>query len=417
MIRIWVARPPCTRSSITGSFEVGAEIAFYPLWPALLGFAASFMVAGLPWFASADASPHAARVATIDGLRGFLALGVVLYHGAIYHRYLDVGIWTVPPSGFYTLLGSGGVAVFFMITGYLFWCRLIDEAGRPAWARFYIGRVFRIGPVYLLAILGMLALVMMQSGWRLRVPPAAFVQGLAPWLALGFLGQSDINGHPATWILLAGVTWTLRLEWLFYLALPLMALAAGPGMIRAGVLLAALAGGCVWTLRGTTGPDPVCATLFLIGMGCATLDRRGWAARIDDRTGSAAVVLLLLILFRLCQTAYTPLAMALLGICFYLVVSGCTLFGLLTRSASRRLGDISYGIYLLQGLVLASVFQYRPVRDYALLSPGRHWSVVLTAVLILIVLAALVHRCIERPGIALGRRVARLLPTPARLKV
>ena len=393
---------------------------FYPLWPPLAGFIGLLLLAGRPWFASADAPPslRASRVATIDGLRGFLALSVVFYHGAIYHMYLSSGVWAVPPSGFYGLLGSGGVAVFFMITGYLFWCRLIDEAGRPDWMRFYVGRVFRIGPVYLLAILGMLALVMTQSGWRLLVPLGSFVRGIAPWLALGLLDQRDVNGHPATWILIAGVTWTLHFEWLFYLALPLMALVAGPGSIRAGVVLVAVAGGFLWIVRddilGIQEPDPLCATLFLIGMGCATLDRRGWAARIGDHVASMVVVLLMLMLFRFCRTADTPLAMALLGTCFYLVISGCTLFGLLTHRASRRLGDISYGIYLLQGLVLAILFECRPVRDYALLSPARHWAVVLAAALILVVLAVVAHRWVERPGIALGRRMARLLSPPAR---
>ena len=389
---------------------------FYPVWPPFAGFAILVLLAGLRPFASADMppAPRAVRQQTIDGLRGFLALGVLFHHGAIYHLYLRDGIWVMPPSGLYALLGSGGVSMFFMITGYLFWGRLIDERGRPDWARLYVGRLFRIGPVYLLAILGMVGLVMMQAGWRLRVPPAAFVQGLAPWLALGFLGPADIDGHPATLVLIAGVTWSLHYEWLFYLALPLLAVAAGPGMVQGAVTLAAVAGGFAWAIYGR--PDGVLAgerifvLLFLVGMGCAALGRRGWGAGPGDRVGSAIIVLVLLIVFRTCETAYTPLAAGLLGICFYLMTSGCSLFGLLNLRGARRLGDISYGIYMLQGLVLATLFQYRPVRAFALLSPWRHWAVVLAAAAILVVLATLAHHWIERPGILLGRRVARLLP-------
>lgn len=36
---------------------------------------------------------------------------------------------------------------------------------------------------------------------------------------------------------------------------------------------------------------------------------------------------------------------------FHLLTSGATLFGLIELRAARRLGNISYGIYLLQGLV------------------------------------------------------------------
>ncbi|WP_419760663.1 acyltransferase family protein [Acidisoma sp.] len=61
-----------------------------------------------------------ARVQTIDGLRGFLAIGVFIHHSVIYHQYLLTGRWDVPPSVFYTNIGKAGVTVFFMITGYLF---------------------------------------------------------------------------------------------------------------------------------------------------------------------------------------------------------------------------------------------------------------------------------------------------------
>ncbi len=394
---------------------------FYPVWPPLITFIGLFWLADTRLFASADAppAPRLARLQTIDGLRGFLALSVVLFHGAVYHRYLRDGIWGGPASSGYTLLGTGGVAVFFMITGYLFWCRIIDERGRPDWARFYIGRVFRIAPLYLISIVAMVILVMIQAGWQLRVPAAMFVQELAPWLALGLLNPTDLNGHPATLILTAGVAWSLRYEWLFYLALPAFALAAGRSSVRLGVALVATAAGFCWSLHG--GPhffapgDPFYSTLFLIGIACAAADRGGWAARIDDRLASVAVVALVAILFLTCGIAYSPLAMALLGTCFYLVISGCTVFGVLTRRASKRLGDISYGIYLLQGLVLAALFQYQPVRTFALTSPLRHWAVVLSGAMILVGLAALTHAWIERPGIALGRRIARLLPTSAML--
>ena len=395
-------------------------MSFYPAWPPVVAFLGLFWLADTRLFASADAppAPRPARLQTIDGLRGFLALSVVLFHGAVYHRYLRDGIWGGPPSSGYTLLGTGGVAVFFMITGYLFWCRVIDEGGRPEWARLYVGRVFRIAPLYLVSIFAMLVLVMIQSGWQLRVPAVTFLQGLAPWLALGVLGPTDLNGHPVTLILNAGVAWSLRYEWLFYLALPVLALAAGRASFRLGIALAAMAAGFLWSLRG--GPylfapgDPSFATLFLVGIACAAADRSGWTARIDDRLASVAIVALVAILFLTCSIGYSPLAMALLGACFYLVISGCTVFGVLTRRASKRLGDISYGIYLLQGLVLAALFQYGSIRRFALASPLRHWTVVLSGAAILVGLAALSHAWIERPGIALGKRVARLLPTPAR---
>ncbi len=390
-----------------------ARVGYYPLWPPVLGFAALLLLANTRLFASADAPPslRPARLQTIDGLRGFLALSVVFFHGAVYHRYLRDGVWEGPSSAFYRLLGTGGVAVFFMITSYLFWCRLIDEHGRPDWVQLYVGRVFRIAPLYLTMILLMVVLVMIQARWHFNVPVRAFLRGLAPWLALGLLDPTDINAHPATLILNAGVAWSLRYEWLFYLSLPLLAWVAGRGPARTGVVLAAVAAGFVWTARGRpyvlAAGDPAFTTLFLIGMACATADRSGWTAKLSDRTASVIFAALALVLFSTCQIAYAPLAMALLGSCFYLVVSGCSLFGLLTHRASKRLGDISYGIYLLQGLVLASLFQFQRVRAFALASPQRHWAIILTGAVLLVGLAALAHAWIERPGILLGKQVLR----------
>ena len=53
------------------------------------------------------------RVETLDGLRGFLALAVFFHHGALYHTFIQDGLWRPPPDRFYALLGPFGVALFF----------------------------------------------------------------------------------------------------------------------------------------------------------------------------------------------------------------------------------------------------------------------------------------------------------------
>jgi peptidoglycan/LPS O-acetylase OafA/YrhL len=388
---------------------------FYPSSAPLVGFVALLLLVNTKLFASADVPPsqHPARLQTIDGLRGFLALSVVFYHGAIYHRYLQDGAWVGPPSSFYTLLGTSGVAVFFMITGYLFWGRLIDERGRPNWIQLYIGRVFRIAPLYLIMILGMVILIFAETGWQLKVPFSEFVRQLAPWLALGLLDPTGVNAYPATIVLTAGVAWSLRYEWLFYLILPMLALAAKRVWIRIATVLIAITAAFLWSVHGGphyfAGGDPYYVTLFLIGIVCATADRSGWTARIGNRAASMAIIALLATMVLTCPIAYSPLAMALLGTCFYLIVSGCTLFGLLAHKAAKRLGDISYGIYLLQGLVLAGLFHFQGIRSFALTSPHRHWAIILSGAALLVSFATITHVWIERPGISLGKRLSRMI--------
>ena len=97
----------------------------------------------------------------MDGLRGFLALSVVLHHASIYHQFLQQAsltsaAWSAPPSRLYLTLGMAAMSMFFMITGYLFWSRLIGDKfkdqGAQGWGRLYVGRIFRIGPLYLTAL-------------------------------------------------------------------------------------------------------------------------------------------------------------------------------------------------------------------------------------------------------------------------
>ena len=126
-------------------------VSTYSIWPYFACTAFLLIICGSPLFKAADVPPNPgrARISTLDGLRGFLALGVFFHHAAIYHEYLLDQQWRLPPSRFYSLLGQVGVAMFFMITGYLFWSRVVTERGRLDWLQLYIGRVFRIGPLYL----------------------------------------------------------------------------------------------------------------------------------------------------------------------------------------------------------------------------------------------------------------------------
>jgi peptidoglycan/LPS O-acetylase OafA/YrhL len=60
------------------------------------------------------------RYASLDGLRGYCAFFVFLHHASIWYSYLHTNSWAAPPSHFYNHLGQSGVAIFFMITGFLF---------------------------------------------------------------------------------------------------------------------------------------------------------------------------------------------------------------------------------------------------------------------------------------------------------
>lgn len=376
-------------------------------------------VSATPLFQAADSppSPHRDRISTLDGLRGFLAFGVFFWHAVWSHDYLLNGVWGASPSKFYELLGHIAVEMFFMITGYLFWARMIKERGRPDWLQLYTARVFRIGPIYLLAVSVMIMIVFWRTGFHLNVPVGELMRELGRWLMLGLrpaVYGVDVNGYAGTSDILLGVTWTLRFEWLFYFSLPLAALAARRTWTHlpfAGAGLAVCLVYVVWRHEPPGASNVICASLFFTGMTCASLEKLGLTARLSGWLASTLVLILIVLTFTSFSNAYDAAPIILIGLAFYLIVSGCSVFGLLTSRSARRLGNVSYGIYLLQGLVLTLVFSLGPARAVALASPVQYWTMVLLCAALLAIVATVAHVAVERTGIELGKRVASALGT------
>lgn len=415
-----LSRPPRVQPVVGGGMSI------YSVWPYAVLMVAAWLVLALPVFRVADEPPQPGRrTATLDGLRGFLALSVFAHHLVITHRFIATGVWELPPSGVYTLLGQAGVVVFFMITAFLFWGRLLDSQGRPDWAALYLGRVFRIGPMYLVAVGVMLGIVAWRTGFALREPPWAVAAAALHWLALGLAPlQPDVNGYRGTGLILAGVTWTIFVEWLFYLSLwPMARFARSPRPLRfagGGFLLCllALAAASLSTApAAVTEPTPallvaMLATVigaFFAGMVAACLVRRPDRPRIP--AGSAIALACLGTVFLGFDSMLGPVQLLLVAVFFVLVCDGATLFGLLSTRPARRMSTMSYSLYLLQGLVLTLVFAVPPLRDVAMSGPVRFWLVGGLCALLLLGASTASWRLVEKPGIALGRRV-RLAAAP-----
>jgi peptidoglycan/LPS O-acetylase OafA/YrhL len=91
---------------------------------------------------------------------------------------------------------------------------------------------------------------------------------------------------------------------------------------------------------------------------------------------------------------------------FHLLTSGATLFGLIELRAARRLGNISYGIYLLQGLVPTLLLPLPRLKALAVASPDGFWLATALCALVLTLMSAAAYALPERPGIRLGKTIA-----------
>lgn len=328
--------------------------------------------------ADAPPSPRRQRVSSIDGIRGFLALGVFFHHVVITYPYVTRGVWSMPESHFYKMIGQVAVDIFFMITGYLFWAKAIKEKGRMDLRRLYIGRLFRIGPLYLFAVAAMLIVLAFKTNFQLKEPVSTVFLESVEWLALGFFMPQPVNAYAATNNILAGVTWTLHYEWLFYLSLALTSFFAA---FKRKTLFASSAA-YVLTLFFLSRTDPsqpqgtqlFSIALFLAGMICASLESNGLILVGKPYAKSLALLILLILIFGGPWLPNTVIPLLMAFAVFYLVICGTTFFGLLGTRAAHRLGNISYGIYLLQGLALTVAFSPGFIRNTVTSSPWRYWS-------------------------------------------
>ncbi len=345
------------------------------------------------------------RSVPIDGLRGMLGIGVFCHHIAITWFYLHTRVWELPESHLLIHLGQTSVALFFMITAFLFWGRVLDRRGNIIWSQFFVSRLYRLYPIYIVAISIMFFLTTYLPRLAGTPTDGPIWRPVIKWLLFAVWGAPNFNGFDDTAQLMAGVVWSLRYEWLFYLALPLLAWATNGRWRAVGIGIVTLAL-IVYAphLLPTFRTNPMILQLFLGGIAAAYVARNPTLVRLA-KTPAATLVAIssLLMVGWYLDTAYSFAATIGLGIFFSIVACGNDLGGFLSGQALRWLGDITYPIYLLHGLLLVVVFRGVLTVDQ---SQNAAWFFALVPIITisLIIVSSASFVLIERPAILAGRR-------------
>lgn len=367
-----------------------------------------------------------ARSVALDVLRGAAALMVLVWHAYPVSASGDFAPgWGLAFAD--TGLGQGGVTLFFVLSGFLIGGPFLEARlglrRAPNLRAYALRRAARIVPAYWLALVGMTGVL---GYFSLQAPTgkqlilhALFVQNWVPGEANGFFPPG----------------WTLGVEALFYVVLPLGVLgllrttrpdANGLGVAIGAVwLMSSVCGFIAWgwfTERsigewGTIGPNSLPATLFLFCPGLLIAVAR--AAPKDNRVASALTWLrqhalvsgvLMVGAFTLACACELPGNNAVLELRYQaLMVAAGLLVNLALgwRTAWRgglgvfaALGRWSYGIYLWHYPVARAVSRTGltpPATDGILL----RWAVFgLAVALLTIPLAAASWYVVERPLIA-----------------
>lgn len=279
----------------------------------------------------------------INGLRAIAVLAVLVYH---FHP-----AWL--PGGF------AGVDVFFVISGYLITGIILRglEGGTFSLLTFYRSRAQRIIPA-----LAALCAVLLAGGWFYLLPLDYSALGKHVAASLGFVsnivywqeaGYFTANAHEK-WLL---HTWSLSVEWQFYLLYPVALLIlsrlTGRDQLRWWVLAACVGGFAACLFAAQRWPEPAfyllptrAWELLLGGVACLfPLRLKAVQQRLLEGAGLVLIVASVsLIEVRQAWSAELVLP-AVLGT--WAVIAAARPDSLITANPlAQWLGSLSYSLYL-----------------------------------------------------------------------
>lgn len=329
------------------------------------------------------------RWAGLDGLRAVAVVAVVGFHAdhAVGNGYL-------------------GVDVFFVLSGFLITTLVLGELSRTGALdvrAFFRRRALRLFPALVTVC------VLVAAGAVVTHRQVGQVVGGAVASVLYVNNLWLYSGHPTP---LLEHTWTLALEWQFYLVWPVVLAVLHRRRVSLGVVGGALAAGWVVASLAATLSDvgPVLGTYvrgsaLVLGCAAAFLARgAGWARRLVAALApSAALGLLLLLLAPTTWTAWSgglnASLVAVLTVPVVLALTGDGPRWLSTAMSARPLvwlGERSYGLYLWHFPILSLAINQ--VGDRVPL-PVR----LLAAVLLAVLVAAASYRWVEQPFLRRSR--------------
>jgi peptidoglycan/LPS O-acetylase OafA/YrhL len=374
------------------------------------------------------------RIEPLDGLRGIAALWVFAGHALVLS-----GAW-VP------ILGRPLLAVdlFMMLSGALMVYQAgVREPREPmaapnTWLRFWTRRFFRIAPVFYLAFLVAIAL----GPWmgEMREVVSAANGKTADWQRYNDQSWANILMHlsyvfavvPAYAARSPLPDWSIGLEMQFYLAFPfILLLLRRTGFVIGAVVLTAAAA-TPWLFAGDwllsfERPSFLLLKLNMFLAGMLVMRARDLAGL--PRAGLIAVAIALAMIpldpighwSEIVVRALSVLLIAVSIIPGVLALGPLEAIagwgrGLLSWSWARRMGDVSYGVYLIHLIVLVPVVALTTQHLGGLPPLVRALIAFAGSAALVYPLGWVLYRWLEEPGIALGRAaVSRIGPrSPSR---
>jgi peptidoglycan/LPS O-acetylase OafA/YrhL len=340
------------------------------------------------------------RIRELDGWRGLSVLMVIAHH-LLTFTFPSVGARFQPIQHVATFIGSLGVQIFFVISGFVITRLLLIEEktnGAVSLKGFYLRRVFRIVPVFAL-FLSVVALFR-----RLGFTP---VHAHDLLYSACFLKDFDLRNDD--WFL--GHTWTLAVEEQFYVTFPILFVALSGRKRRSALLSTTMLTFVAWSVlceMGLIAAGPYPTTL--VGFCCVNLgtllalyepEVRSFAGRLPAYVPVLLATLLLIHPFPRSPLGFSAailVAPPCVGLMLMCTISRASWIGAMLKSSLLQwVGLVSYSAYLWQQLFTG------PKVDYGSPSAAAIFRWMIPGILLI---AAGSYYCVERPSMRLGRRLS-----------
>ena len=351
------------------------------------------------------------RLGCLDGLRGFLALGVFFHHYVMTFNFHTEGGWNIPRLAFYNLSGHVGVILFFMVTGFLFWHKILVNDGRIDWEKLYISRFFRLVPLFWFMVLLVLAVVFIKGGFEMKDPLPKLLGHIIEWFA--FVRYPDVNGFLNTSQIIAMVAWTLTYEWVFYTSLPFLAWVLIISKKRRIFIFFLMA----FIIFLVAKSFPIKAldintrffVYFLAGAVTAYIyTLENWRKYLQSTIFSVLALASFLSVFLFFQSGYESKVAILLILFFIPVAMGNSFWGFLRLRPMVLLGEISYSLYLVHGFLLYGAYTLIFPRFMSAGTSSMALAVGMCVMgVLLVAVSYLTYSLIEKPGINFGKTLIR----------
>lgn len=360
----------------------------------------------------------------IDALRGIAALSVFFYHvhGTMWIFTGIMPLQMIPNK--YIQLNMASVPLFFIISSFTLYLSLdnkFDEKRKSL--KFYIRRFFRIAPLfYVLLILVVLEAFIIQNrfpSWLEVLANFTFVFNLAPQYSQSLFSDG----------------WTVGVEMIFYLFLPLIFIKVNN--IRKALLffigIILLSKAYLPAMGMIIGEEVInnvefnynfynlshWASIFSIGIVCYLI-YKSYLPMIKSEYGVSASLymlsLFIFILFGLIRNPEFPdlpwplgVGLIMYGVAFSLLIFSLSLFPnqLIVNRITRFYGMISFSFYLVHPFLvelLKPVYNY--IYTHTILSTDLSFCLCLLLTLLIVTpISLLTYHLIETPGMRYGKRI------------